>query len=135
MRLSPISSGGPSTIEVAAIHTTISGKQTIPKTVIQVLWCIWVIEKIGSAAYKLELPESSLIHPVFHISQLKPFTPNYTPVFSDITKLQDLSSQELEPEQVLERRLVKKGNATVRGEATLRLPSAHAPGIKNDFSD
>jgi hypothetical protein len=72
-----------------------------------------VLEKIGNTAYKLQLPEGSLIHPVFHVSQLKPFHPDHSPVFSDITKIVDLSARELQPERVLERRLVKKGNNDV----------------------
>ena len=72
-----------------------------------------VLERIGSAAYRLALLEGSLVHPVFHISQLKPFTPDYTPVYTQLPLLADLSATELEPESVLDRRLVKKGNRAV----------------------
>jgi hypothetical protein len=72
-----------------------------------------VLERIGSTAYKLDLPEGSLIHPVFHVSPLKPFTPNYTLVFTELPSSVDLSVQELQPEQVLERRLVRKGNKAI----------------------
>lgn len=69
-----------------------------------------VMDKIGTTAYKLALPEDSQIHPVYPVSQLKPFTPNYTPVFTEVAKLVDLSTQELAPEVVLDKRLVKKGS-------------------------
>lgn len=68
-----------------------------------------MLEKIGAVAYKLDLPAQSLIHPVFHISQLNPFTPNYSPVYKELPKIVDLDVRELQPIVVLERRLVKKG--------------------------
>lgn len=67
-----------------------------------------ILERICAVAYKLELPAHSEIHPVFHISQLKPFTPDYTPVFSTLPE-----ATEAVPEQILQRRLVKKGNTAV----------------------
>jgi hypothetical protein len=72
-----------------------------------------VLERIGKAAYKLALPSESQIYPVFHTSQLKSFTPDYTPVYSTLPTLTDFSAATLQPDAILERRLVKKGNTAV----------------------
>jgi hypothetical protein len=43
-----------------------------------------IVDKTGSTAYKLLLPESAVIHPVFHVSQLKQHIPNFAPVFTEL---------------------------------------------------
>lgn len=72
-----------------------------------------IVEKIGPAAYKLDLPADCLIHPVFHVSQLKEFTPDHTPVFSSLPAIPTLDCAQLEPEKILDRRLTKKGNTAI----------------------
>jgi hypothetical protein len=68
-----------------------------------------VIQKLGSVAYKLYLPSEAQIHPVFHVSQLKPFTANYSPVYSELPMLADLAQQDVQALEIVECRMVKKG--------------------------
>jgi hypothetical protein len=70
-----------------------------------------ILERIGAVAYKLQLPTTAKVHPVFHVSPLKPFIPKYTPVFSDLPAIPDLAAATVEPEAILERRMVRLGNA------------------------
>ena len=72
-----------------------------------------ILEKIGKVAYRLDLPQSSQIHPVFHISQLKSFVPNFSPVLSELPVTTDIETATTVPEVIIERRLVKKGATTV----------------------
>jgi hypothetical protein len=72
-----------------------------------------ILEKVGAMAYKLELPADAQVHPVFHVSQIKPFVPSNVLVFHKLPKMLDLGQGDLEPVEILDRRLVKKGNAAV----------------------
>ena len=72
-----------------------------------------VLERVGSVAYKLDLLEGHMIHPVFHISQLKPFVPDCTPVFETLLVTTDLAAATAVPDKIINRRLVKKGNTSI----------------------
>ena len=54
------------------------------------------------------MPAEARIHPVFRISQLKAFTPNYSPVFSELPCPPDLTTMDAQPAAILKRRLKKK---------------------------
>lgn len=70
-----------------------------------------IVECIGPAAYKLQLPAEALIRPIFHISQLKAHIPDHTTVFSHLPATVDLSTVNVWPEKILDRKMVKKNNA------------------------
>jgi len=109
------------------VQTSVASRP-FPKLALKYYGPFAVLERVGAVAYKLALPPDSLIHPTFHVSQLKPFRPDFTPVYSTLPSSVDLHSVELEPEQVLERRLVKKGNAAIPQVLIkwTRLPAASA---------
>jgi hypothetical protein len=84
-----------------------------PKLAMKFYGPFTILEKIGQSAYKLQLSEASLVHPVFHVSQLKTHVPDHTPVFTTLPDPLPLATNELQPEEILDRRLVKKGNAAL----------------------
>jgi hypothetical protein len=72
-----------------------------------------ILEKIGQSAYILQLLERSLIHQVFHASQLKEHVHAHTHVYKSLPEPLTLDSDNLIPEEVMDRHLVKKGNSAL----------------------
>jgi hypothetical protein len=64
-----------------------------------------VLAKVGSVAYKIALPASSSVHPVFHVSQLKKMAPG-TKVLSSLPSDIDMPRYLI---KVLQRRVAPQG--------------------------
>jgi hypothetical protein len=69
-----------------------------------------VVQKIGSVAYKLDLPSSSQIYPVFHVSLLKNKLGDRITPLPDLLILTFEGTLAPETEVILAHRLKKKGN-------------------------
>lgn len=63
-----------------------------------------VLKRIGEVAYALELPSSSRIHNVFHVSCLKKVMGHNIVVQTDLPDLDEEGTLQLLPEQILDTR-------------------------------
>ncbi|MCI19447.1 hypothetical protein A2U01_0040603, partial [Trifolium medium] len=72
-----------------------------------------IIARVGNVAYKLKLPDHAKIHPVFHISQLKPFKGTLQDQYLPLPLTMSNSGPIVNPVEVLQARTVIKGNQTV----------------------
>lgn len=69
-----------------------------------------VLQCVGPVAYKLALPDSSKIHPVFHVSLLKKRLGNHAVVQTSLPSTSADGQLQLEPLAVLDRKMVKRHN-------------------------
>ena len=72
-----------------------------------------VLQNIGTMAYKLELPASSRVHPVFHVSCLKKVIGENIPVQTIFPELDEEGKIILEPEAVMETRTRQLRNRSI----------------------
>jgi hypothetical protein len=72
-----------------------------------------VIERIGKVSYRLNLPEGSQVHPVFHVSQLKERVGTGVSVSVDLPVVGNHIKMRSEPVAILDRRIVKGKNEPI----------------------
>jgi len=72
-----------------------------------------VLEKIGKVAYKILLPDTCHLHPVFHVSQLKKdIGPEVVPT-PDLPLVDEHGNIKVALQEILERRLIPCNNEPV----------------------
>lgn len=69
--------------------------------------------KIGNVAYKLQLPLGVGLHPVFHVSLLKPARGITIDTSSEIPDLQEDTDLDVEPQAMLDRRIIYKDSLSI----------------------
>ncbi|GMI90769.1 hypothetical protein HRI_002746200 [Hibiscus trionum] len=92
-------------------------QQTVKQRMCQKLAPKWfgpfyIIGKVGSVAYKLQLPKDSRVHPIFHVSQLKKHigSADYSSELPVINPDGEISK---EPLRIVDRRIGKRGGRAI----------------------
>ncbi|KAE8658878.1 Choline/ethanolaminephosphotransferase 1 [Hibiscus syriacus] len=72
-----------------------------------------ILEKIGKVAYRLDLPDSSRLHPVFHVNLLKRFIGASSVIATDPPAIEEDGQFQIKPLKILGRRIVNRNGKLV----------------------
>ena len=72
-----------------------------------------ILQRVGTVAYRLKLPEDSCIHPVFHVSQLKPAVGRHPPTTTLPPALNAPTPYDFEPAAILATQMMQQGSTTI----------------------
>jgi len=73
-----------------------------------------IFERVGAVSYKLKLPEGDMVHPVFHVSQLKKAVGNYSVELELPVGLELELEENVEPEELLASREMFEGEHPIK---------------------
>ncbi|GAU13119.1 hypothetical protein TSUD_174190 [Trifolium subterraneum] len=72
-----------------------------------------IVEKLGEVAYRLQLPEQSKIHPIFHVSLLKKAVGNYSVQGTLPSGMDDVETELHYPEEVMGSRVTMREGSLI----------------------
>jgi hypothetical protein len=94
-----------------------------------------IIAKVGTVAYKLELPPTSKIHNVFHVAQLKQFKGSNDEPYIPLPLTTSEIGPTFQPTKILDTRVIMQGSSQIPQVLIQWGNDADADVKWEDFSD
>jgi hypothetical protein len=127
-------------LTVAGISSNVCSTFKKFEAIASLLWPFQILQEVGKVAYRLNLLASSLVHPIFHMLQLKKKLGKVSILIPTLPPVDKNGVLRSEPEEILERRTHKKNCRAVvellvrwHGQATAEASWETFHRLKTDF--